>query len=147
MITSKQGIDLIKQFEGVRLKPYKDVIGIWTYGIGAIHDINGKPVTASTEPLTIQQAEQLLAKQLKTYEDFVNKNNKIPLTQNQFDSCVSLCYNIGPGNFLKSSVLRYCNKKAYKEAADGFLLWNKAGGKVIQGLINRRIAERSLFLS
>ncbi|KQD16250.1 lysozyme [Acinetobacter baumannii] len=70
----------------------------------------------------------------------------MPLTQNQFDALVSLAYNIGSGAFKGSTLLKLLNKGDYKGAADQFLVWNKAGGKVMKGLVRRREAERALFL-
>ncbi len=70
----------------------------------------------------------------------------VPLNQNQFDALVSLTYNIGSGAFNNSTLLKKLNKGDYQGAADQFLVWNKAGGKVMKGLVRRREAEQALFL-
>jgi lysozyme len=72
---------------------------------------------------------------------------KAPINQNQFDALVSFVYNVGAGNFAKSTLLKKLNKADYQGAGDEFLRWNRGGGKVLNGLIRRRDAERSLFLT
>lgn len=138
-------IHLIAQFEGCILHPYKDSGGTWTIGFGATYDIHGNPVTSSTPPITMQQADQLLAKQLVSYAASVNHLVKVTLTQNQFDACVSLCYNIGAGGFLQSTVLKDINAGNFPGAQQAFLLWNKVAGKVSPTLVSRRKAEMELF--
>lgn len=148
-------IHLIAEFEGCILHPYKDAVGIWTIGYGATLDLNGHTVTAKTSPITLAQADQLLVKQLQRYANTVNEVIKPRLTQNQFDACVSLCYNIGQGGFATSSVARFINATPYPiygvtkfpDAAKAFLLWDKAGGKLNAQLLARRQAEMELFLS
>ena len=83
--------------------------------------------------------------QIKAYEDGVRAAVKVPLTQSQFNACVSLCYNIGVKAFSGSTVARRLNERKYKAACEAFELWNKAGGRVIQGLANRRKAEQKEF--
>ena len=139
-------LDLLAQFEGLSLAPYQDVGKIWSIGYGSTHDINGNPVTSSTAPITKEQAYQLLAKQLQIYADAVTATIKTPLTQNQFDACCSLCYNIGVNGFEQSTVARECNAVMYPQAAQAFLLWDKIKGVVSQGLLNRRKIEMGLFL-
>ena len=84
---------------------------------------------------------------VKSFEARVNKSILLPMTQNQFDAMVLLCYNIGESSFARSSVVRNFNAGNLQKAADSFLLWNKAGGKVSKGLTNRRQKERNLFLT
>lgn len=142
MKTSQKGIDLIKKFEGTVLKVYKDAVGKNTIGIG--HLI--KPGEIFTT-LTQQQAEDLLAKDLIQFEVGVSAAVKVALTQNQYDALVSFSFNLGLGNLNSSTLLKKLNRGDYKGAADEFLKWNHAGPKILQGLTNRRIAERELFLS
>lgn len=146
MRTSQRGVDLIKGFEGFVDHPYKPVPGEahWTWGYG--HYGSDVP---SHGHITRAQAEVLLRKDLRFFEDAVNKLVTRPITQNRFDALVSLCYNIGPGNFASSSVLKYTNKAQFKRAAASFLLWDKGGVpvKVLPGLLKRRRAEAKLFLS
>ncbi len=132
---------LIRQFEGCRLKAYKCPAGVWTIGYGWTHGV--KP----TDQWTQAQAEEMLVKGLDQYENAVQSAiGAHSTTSNQFSALVSICYNIGAGNFVKSSMLRHHKAGDYAKAADAFLLWNKAGGKVLNGLIKRRQAERALYL-
>ena len=92
-------------------------------------------------------SRRLLKKGIRKYEDAVTTGvGDAPTTQNQFDAMVSLCYNIGAGNFRKSTVLREHRSANYSQAAKAFLMWNKAGGKVLNGLVARREAEKALYL-
>ena len=84
-------------------------------------------------------------KLIKKYEGF-SKYVSGTLTQNQFDALVSFCYNVGQSNLLSSTLLKKLNNKDYKGASNEFLKWNKSGGKVLQGLANRRKDEREVFL-
>ena len=133
---------LIKQFEGCRLKAYLCPAGIWTCGYGSTGPDVG-PGTVWTQ----RQAEDRLASDLKTFIDGVAAKLTVPATPNQHAAMASLAYNIGLGNFGKSSVLRLHNQSDQKGAADAFLMWTKAGGKELLGLVRRRDAERSLYLT
>ena len=146
MKIGNKGISLIKEFEGLRLRAYDDGVGVWTIGIGTIRYPNGKRVQKG-DVITEAQAEEYLRHDLNTFEKVINDVVKVPLTQNQYDAIVSLTYNIGAAAFSRSTLLKRLNNKDYKGAADQFLVWNKAGGKVMRGLIRRREAERALFLS
>ncbi|MFX5276963.1 lysozyme [Acinetobacter baumannii] len=143
--TSNAGLNLIKGFEGKRLNAYDDGVGVWTIGFGTIKYPNGVRVKKG-DTCTEQQAETYLKNDLTKFEVAINKLVKVPLTQNQFDALVSLTYNIGSGAFKNSTLLKKLNKGDYQGAADQFLVWNKAGGKVMKGLVRRREAERALFL-
>lgn len=146
MQTSDKGIDLIKQFEGCKLSAYQDSVGVWTIGYGWTQPVDGKPIRAG---MTIKQetAERLLKTGLVRYETDVSRLVKVGLTQGQFDALVSFTYNLGARSLSTSTLLRKLNAGDYAGAADEFLRWNKAGGKVLNGLIRRREAERALFLS
>ena len=85
------------------------------------------------------------ASQIQTYEKAVRDAVQVELTQSQFNACVSLCYNIGAANFAQSSVVRELNRRKYQAACKAFALWNKAGGRVVQGLANRRAEEQKEF--
>ena len=142
MKTSQKGIDLIKRFEGVVLKVYKDAVGLPTIGYG--HLIKKGEVFTT---LTQQQAEELLAKDLKQFEEGISTSVKVALTQNQFDALVSFAFNLGMGNVNSSTLLRKLNAGDIQGAANEFVRWNKAGGKTLAGLTRRRLAEKELFLS
>ena len=143
MNISNQGLELIKRFEGLHLKAYLDPVGIPTIGYGTIV-IAGKPVRMGTT-ITEAQAVEYLRADIDKFEDYVNQLVNVPLTQEQFDACVSFVYNLGPTNFKKSTLLRLLNAGRYEEAQPQFLRWNKAGGKVLRGLTRRRLAEAALF--
>ena len=146
MQTSDKGISLIKQFEGCKLTAYQDSVGVWTIGYGWTQPVDGKPIRAG---MTINQetAERLLKTGLVSYESDVSRLVKVGLTQGQFDALVSFTYNLGARSLSTSILLRKLNAGDYAGAADEFLRWNKAGGKVLNGLTRRREAERALFLS
>jgi lysozyme len=141
--TNAAGIALIKQFEGVRLKAYKCPAGIWTIGYGH----TGPDVREGME-INEREAEQYLIGDLLRFEHGVEEClDGVPASFNQFSAMVSLAYNIGGGAFNKSSVLRYHRQGDHKLAAEAFLLWNKAAGRILPGLTKRRMAERGLYLS
>ena len=146
MQTSEKGIALIKQFEGCKLTAYQDSVGVWTIGYGWTQPVDGKPIRAG---MTIKQetAERLLKTGLVSYESDVSRLVKVGLTQGQFDALVSFTYNLGARSLSTSTLLLKLNAGDYAGAADEFLRWNKAGGKVMNGLTRRREAERALFLS
>lgn len=146
MQTSDKGIALIKQFEGCKLTAYQDSVGVWTIGYGWTQPVDGKPIRAG---MTIKQetAERLLKTGLVSYESDVSRLVKVGLTQGQYDALVSFTYNLGARSLSTSTLLRKLNAGDYAGASDEFLRWNKAGGKVLNGLTRRREAERALFLS
>lgn len=146
MQTSEKGIAVIKQFEGCKLTAYQDSVGVWTIGYGWTQPVDGKPIRAG---MTIKQetAERLLKTGLVSYESDVSRLVKVGLNQGQFDALVSFTYNLGARSLSTSTLLRKLNAGDYAGAADEFLRWNKAGGKVLNGLTRRREAERALFLS
>jgi len=146
MQTSEKVIALIKQFEGCKLTAYQDSVGVWTIGYGWTQPVDGKPIRAG---MTIKQetAERLLKTGLVSYESDVSRLVKVDLTQGQFDALVSFTYNLGARSLSTSTLLRKLNAGDYAGAADELLRWNKAGGKVLNGLTRRREAERALFLS
>jgi GH24 family phage-related lysozyme (muramidase) len=146
MRTSDKGIALIKEFEGCKLTAYQDSVGVWTIGYGWTQPVDGKPIRAG---MTIKQetAERLLKTGLVSYESDVSRLVKVGLNQGQFDALVSFTYNLGARSLSTSTLLRKLNSGDYAGAADEFLRWNKAGGKVLNGLTRRREAERALFLS
>lgn len=145
MKTSNDGVALIKGFEGKRLAAYDDGVGVWTIGFGTIKYPNGVRVKRG-DKCTEAQAEQYLRNDLITFENDVNRLVKVPLNQNQFDALASFTYNLGETNLRSSTLLKKLNAKDYKGAAAEFLKWNKAGGKIMNGLVKRRKTEMELFL-
>ncbi len=145
MISSK-GVALIKEFEGYRDKAYQDVVGIWTIGYGSTK-VNGKPVSPDMTCTEVQAEEWLKEEVENIAEPSINKLVKVSITQNQRDALLSFIYNVGSGNFSKSTLLKLLNQGMYGAAAEQFARWDKAGGKTYPGLTRRRAAEKTLFLS
>lgn len=139
--------DLVEEFEGLRLKAYKDAVGVWTIGYGttAAAGLGIEPKAGMS--ITEAEAESLLAEGLERFAASIRPKITAPINDNEFGAFLSLSYNIGPGAFAKSSALRKFNAGDKAGAADAILLWNKAGGKVLAGLKRRREAERELFIS
>jgi lysozyme len=140
------GLDLIKSFEGCRLAAYQDVAGIWTIGYGHIRGVR------EGMAITEEQATQYLQEDLADTESAVDAmTSTAPTTNNEYAAMVSLCFNIGSGNFKTSSVLRFHLARDYTSAADAFLLWDKShvDGQLVEvpGLLRRRQAERDLYLT
>lgn len=146
MKISEQGLKLITSNEGLKLKPYYDSVLVPTIGYGSTYYEDGTKVTIKDAPITEERAVELLKNVVKTFEESINKLVKVKLTQNQFDSLVCFTYNIGISNFTNSTMLRLLNQGKYEEAAKEFSRWNKAGGKVLAGLVRRRKEEMELFL-
>ena len=146
MQTSPKGRAAIAREEACVLSAYKDAVGVLTIAIGHT-SAAGPPVVTPGMWLTLEECFEVFARDLRKYEEPVTKAVTAPLTQNQFDALVSLCYNIGPGNFAKSTLVKKLNARDYLGAADQFRVWNKAGGKVLKGLTARRERERNIFIS
>ena len=137
MKISKNGIELIKHYEGLRLKAYKPVATEKYYTIGYGH--YGADVDADMV-ITNEQANQYLYKDVVRFENVVNALQR-SWTQNQFDALVSFAYNCGAAN-----LKRLVENRTTNIIADKMLLYNKAGGKELAGLTRRRKEERELFL-
>ena len=134
-----KGTEILKYFEGCKLTAYQDSVGVWTIGYGhtkGVHD--GMTITQ-------EQAEQMLLTELEEYEGYIESMVTVPLTQNQFDALVVWVYNLGPTNFKNSTLLKELNAGNYNAASTEIKRWNKAGGKVLAGLVKRREAEAQLF--
>lgn len=140
MIYSDTGLKFTESFEGCRLEAYLDQAGVPTIGFGHTRNVG------MGDRCTLEQAEQWLREDIKEAENSVHRLVKVPLTQNQYDSLVDFTFNLGAGNLEKSTLLRLLNRKMYKEAAEEFVRWNRAGGFVRAGLTKRRLAEKELFL-
>ncbi|HIE1217691.1 TPA: lysozyme [Serratia marcescens] len=146
MQISKSGIELIKRFEGLRLKAYQDAVGVWTIGYGWTQPVDGKKVGPGMQ---IDQAiaDRLLKCGVVQYEQGVNQLVKVRITQGQFDALVSFAYNLGLRSLSTSTLLQKLNAGDKQGAADQFGRWVNAGGKRLDGLVARRAAEREMFLS
>lgn len=131
----------VAQFEGLELKAYRCPAGIWTIGYG-----HTGPDVHEGMVITKDEALALLGKDLASHVLQASGYIAVDVTQNQFIALTSFIYNIGVGAFRDSTLLKLLNRGDIQGAADQFLLWNKAGGKVLAGLTRRREAERALFL-
>jgi len=146
MKSSINAINLIKQSESFKSKPYLCPAGVPTIGYGSTVYENGVHVALMDEPITEKRAEQLLFNQLIHYENAVNRYVKTKLNQNQFDSIVDFTYNVGIGNFQRSTLLKKINKEDFEGASKEFSKWVYANGKKLNGLVKRRELEKELFL-
>lgn len=135
MKITQEGIELIKSFEGCRLIAYKCPAGVWTIGYGHTDGVREGMVISNA------QAELMLRVDLEKFEQYVKDNVHIPLNENQFSALVSFCYNCGVGNLRK-----LVKGRNVEQIAEALLLYNKANGKTLAGLVRRRKAERELFL-
>jgi lysozyme len=145
MKTNRAGIELIKAWEGLRTKAYRDAVDVLTIGYGHT-SMAGPPIVTEDMRITEDEAGEILVDDLRKFEAAVSKVLSRNPNENQFSAMVSLCFNIGPGNFSKSTLVKKFNAGDIQGAADAFRSWRLAGGKVLQGLVNRREAERQLFL-
>ena len=146
MKISKNGLELIKKYEGLSLKPYICPSGHATIGYGNTYYPNGKRVSMSDKPITKIQAEQML--EFVANKDFASKVEEyvIPeIGQSMFDALVSFAYNVGVANFKSSTLLKKVNAMDYAGAKEEFKKWNKAGNRVLPGLVARRKEEAELF--
>lgn len=140
------GYRLICRFEGFSAKPYLDSIKVPTIGYGNTYYPNGKKVTLLDNPITELEAFEMFKTIADKFAAKVSKLVTAPLDQNQFNALVSLCYNIGPANFEKSTLLRKVNFNHFDPSIRAeFLKWNKAGGQVLKGLTIRRTAEADIY--
>lgn len=146
MNLTDKGRNLLKEFEGFRSAPYRDVKGVPTIGYGATHYANGEPVTMNDPDITLAQANELLKRMIPQYESIIDRLVTVPLNQNQYDALVLFVYNIGEPQFGKSTLLRLLNAGDYDGAAKQFSRWKYSGGKVFKGLVTRRAKEKALFL-
>lgn len=144
--TSAAGRKAITDREGNVLTAYQDSVGIWTIGVGHT-SAAGLPKVGKGLKITAAESDEILSRDLKTFEAGVRAAVKVPLNQNEFDALVSLAFNIGVGAFSKSTLVKKLNAGDRAGAADQFFVWNKAGGKALKGLTTRRQAERKQFLS
>ena len=141
MNISAEGLSLIKKFEGCELKAYCSDANVLTIGYGVT-----KGVTEDME-ISQEEAESLLQEEMHEYEGYINDMVKVPLEQHQFDAMVSWVFNLGSGNLSSSTLLKKLNNSEYDEVPAQIRRWNKAGGKVLDGLIRRREAEAKMFMN
>jgi lysozyme len=136
------GMDLIRKYEGCELTVYADIAGLPTVGYG--HRVMPDEDLEIGDTITQNEADNLLLQDLSTAENEVSQAIFQPLNDNQFSALVSLVYNTGPAP-LHMTLGHYLNQGKYDLASNEFPLWDHSGGKVIPGLMNRRLAEQDLF--
>lgn len=137
-----EGLQLIKDFEGLSLTVYDDAAGLPTIGYG--HLIQSGE---NFETITEAQAEQLLRDDVARFERAVNRSVNVPISQNMFNALVSFSYNVGVGAFERSTLLKFLNRGDYIAASRELDRWTKAGGQHIEGLAIRRQREREVFFA
>jgi lysozyme len=149
---------MIMHHEGVRSKPYQCPALLWTIGVGHVIDpTHAKVPMADRKQLPIpagwdrvlsnDEIMDILKADLNRFEQGVLRLIKVPLTQGQFDALVSFSFNVGLGNLQNSTLRMKVNRGDFEGASEQFLVWTKAGGKVLKGLVTRRTDEQALFNS
>jgi GH24 family phage-related lysozyme (muramidase) len=146
MKMSEEGLALIREFEGFRATAYRDAVGVWTIGFGHTA-MAGPPDVTAGQRITRAEAEEILAQDVSRFAGDVARMIRVPLTDAQFSALVSFAYNVGPGAFRGSSVLKAVNSGDFAAVPRRLALWTRAGGRVLPGLIRRRAAEAALFAS
>lgn len=139
MKLSEKGFELIKSFEGCRLKSYQDGGGVWTIGYGSTLGVH------EGMEITQEQADDLLWRDVRVAEKCLNDTVEVPLTEGEADACISLIFNIGCNAWRKSTLLRLLNNSDYDGACAQFRRWNKDNGVEVAGLTRRRAAEAERF--
>jgi len=151
-------IEMIKHHEGVKQKPYQCPALLWTVGVGHVIDPNHIKVPIAerkalpipdgwNRTLSMGEVDEILAQDLQRFESGVRRLCPDGLTSGRFGALVSFAFNVGLGNLQRSTLRMKHNRGEYEDAAEAFLDWTKAGGKVLKGLVSRRNDERALYLS
>ena len=147
-IPSQRCIDIIKQFEGFRAKPYLCPAGVPTIGYGSTRYANNQPVKLTDAPISEEQASNIMKATLeKEYAPAVNRYVQVVINQNQYDALVDFAYNLGINALKTSTLLKKVNKGDMAGAANEFDKWVFSDGKKLDGLVKRRAKEKELFLS
>ena len=144
---NERGIEIVKSFEGLALRPYVCAGGVNSVGYGATRSRTGGPIDLDMEPITEAEAEALLIRDLESSEGWVRRLIKTALTENQYSALTSFTFNVGAGALQRSTLRMKLNRGEYQGAADEFPKWKFANKRILAGLIRRRAAERSLFLT
>ena len=139
MQISKEGLALIKFFEGCELEAYKCPAGVWTIGYGHTKDVK------EGDKINKDEANNLLEEEMIEYESYIDDMVDVELNQSQYDALCAWVYNLGPSNLGNSTLLKVLNEGKYEEVPQQIKRWNKANGEVLTGLIRRREAEALLF--
>ena len=145
---SQKGLSLIKKFEGVKLKPYLCPAGIPTISIGCTYYEDGTKDKMTDAPISEARATDIFLNVIKHYERSVDSFCRDDINQNQFDALVSFCYNLGAGALKSSTLLKKVNINPNDPSiANEFAKYKYSDGKILKGLINRRLSESELYFS
>jgi lysozyme len=137
---SQAGIDLIKRYEGFVSKPYLCPAGVWTVGYGST-----RGVTRDTPPVTKEQAEEILRRDVESAEAAVMRLCPSLKKQNRFDAIVSFTFNLGAGALQRSTLRQKINRKDHLDVPPELMKWIYAGGRKLPGLVARRAAEGAMY--
>lgn len=139
MVINQRGVELIKSFESLELKAYLCPADVWTVGYGHTKTARfGQLITRA-------RAEELLIQDLRWVEATVSAGVEVPISGNQFAALCSFVFNVGPGNFRKSSLRKLLNRSWYGQVPAQLMRWNKVDGRILSGLTRRRAAEAQLW--
>lgn len=158
MSLDKRVIDMIKHHEGVRVRPYQCPALIWTVGVGHVIDQSHIKVPLAERKalpipngwdrtLSMGEVDEMLTKDLQSFESGVRRLCPDGLTPGRLGALTSFAFNVGLGNLQRSTIRMKHNRGDYEGAAEAFMMWTKAGGKELKGLVNRRKDEKALYLS
>jgi lysozyme len=158
MKVDERVLEMLRHHEGVRVRPYRCPALLWTVGVG--HVIDPKHIGVKLEDrknlpipdgwdrtLSMDEVNKILSEDLGRFEAGVRRLCPDGLTPGRFGALVSFAFNVGLGNLQRSSIRMKHNRGEYEEAAEAFMMWTKAGGKELPGLVKRRKDERNLYLS
>lgn len=140
---SKDGLELIKHFEGLYLKAYKCPADVWTIGYGHTGMKHQDGTVKAGRAITKEEADRLLDHDMRVFVDRVNRLVTVPLSQNEFDTLVSFDFNTG--GLAKSTLLRRLNIGDHDAVPEQLMRWTRASGKVLPGLVRRRASEVRLW--
>lgn len=158
MALEKRVIETIKHHEGIRVRPYQCPALIWTVGVGHVIDQSHIKVPLAERKalpipngwdrtLSMGEVDEMLAKDLQSFESGVRRLCPDGLTPGRLGALTSFAFNVGLGNLQRSTIRMKHNRGDYEGAAEAFMMWTKAGGKELKGLVNRRKDEKALYLS
>jgi lysozyme len=158
MSLDKRVIDMISHHEGIRVRPYQCPALIWTVGVGHVIDQSHIKIPLAERKalpipngwdrtLSMGEVDEMLAKDLQSFESGVRRLCPDGLTPGRLGALTSFAFNVGLGNLQRSTIRMKHNRGDYEGAAESFMMWTKAGGKELKGLVNRRKDEKALYLS
>ncbi len=142
-----RGIEIVKCFEGISLKPYLCPANVWSQRYGCTVSRTDGPIDLDMEPISETEAEALLLRDLESSQGWVSRLIKTALTENQYSALTSFTFNVGAGALQRSTLRMKLNSEEFQGAADEFPKWHRAGGRILAGLVRRRVAQQTLFLT